>query len=167
MYTQTDRQTDKYRRNSITKQHVSFQHWFSPTNYRHSISQTLSRYIPVELLQNICIKLYFQFSPKLQLRDLRLSQRCCWNLKSSGVWRLVFGWVVTDVWKERVIFIFIFKQSVVLHKFRTCSRWRFLSSTSQIRKSNLLLLFIVGNEKLKTFSVTIFLNNFVEICHLF
>jgi len=49
MSTQTDRQADNYRMNGITKQRAFSITGFSPTNYRHSISQTLSRYIPVEL----------------------------------------------------------------------------------------------------------------------
>ena len=34
---------------------------------------------------------------KAILRDLRLSQFCCWRCKPSGIWRSVNGWAVPDV----------------------------------------------------------------------
>jgi hypothetical protein len=36
---------------------------------------------------------------------LRFSLRCCWGFTPSGMWRRVAGWVVTDVSKERDIFL--------------------------------------------------------------
>jgi len=44
-------------------------------------------------------------SPLLYLRDLRFSQPCFWAFSSSGKWCVV-GWVVPDVSKDRLAFMF-------------------------------------------------------------
>jgi hypothetical protein len=50
------------------------------------------------------------------VRDLRLSQRCCWRFKYSGMLRFVDRWIVLDVSKVRSAFMYGTKQYTALKK---------------------------------------------------